>query len=162
MAHRIDREAKPVKPAKNRKREVWLFLKAQCSAELATVADFLTTILLAKGVGLFYLYATFIGTVVGGVLNCCVNYAWVFKGSGSKPRYIAGRYVVVWGGSILLNTWGTFFLTEWITDMRWIAEALKGYVDDLFILSKIIVAVLVACCWNYPMQRHFVFRKHMR
>ena len=48
------------------RREVWLFMKAQLSAQIATVIDFLITILLVKLFGIYYLYATFIGSVVGG------------------------------------------------------------------------------------------------
>ena len=45
------------------RREVWLFMKAQLSAQIATVIDFLITILLVKLFGIYYLYATFIGSV---------------------------------------------------------------------------------------------------
>lgn len=34
------------------------------------------------------------------------------------------------------------------------------YIDNVFILSKIIVAVLVAFFWNYHLQRFFVYRNH--
>jgi hypothetical protein len=33
-------------------------------------------------------------------------------------------------------------------------------IDNVFILSKIIVAVLVAFFWNYHLQRFFVYRNH--
>lgn len=38
------------------RREVWLFMKAQLSAQIATVIDFLITILLVKLFGIYYLY----------------------------------------------------------------------------------------------------------
>lgn len=66
----------------------------------------------------------------------------------------------VWGGSILLNTWGTFALTEWLTGMHWVDGLLGHYINDVFILSKVIVAVLVAFFWNYHLQRVFVYRNH--
>ena len=55
------------------------------------------------------------------------------------------RYFLVWTGSILLNTLGTFLLTE-----------LSGV---YFIIVKAVVAVAVAVLWNYQMQRIFVFKK---
>ncbi len=142
------------------KRIIWVFCKAQMSAQLASVVDFLVTILLAWVFGLFYLYATFIGSVAGGVVNCCINYGWVFHAEGVKKKHVAMKYLLVWGGSILLNTWGTYLLTEWLTGMKWLNHLLGYYVDNVFILSKVIVAVLVAFFWNYQMQRTFVYRNH--
>lgn len=142
------------------RRSVWVFFKAQVSAQLASVVDFLVTILLATVFGIFYLYATFTGSIVGGIVNCWVNYGWVFKAGECKKTHVAVKYLVVWGGSILLNTWGTFALTEWLTDMKWVNGLLGHYVDNVFILSKIIVAVLVAFVWNYQLQRVFVYRNH--
>ena len=140
-----------------------MFCKAQLSAWLASGVDFLVTISLVKLGGLFYLYATFIGSVVGGITNCMVNYGWVFKADGIKKVHVALKYLFVWGGSIMLNTWGTFALTEWLTDMKWVNGLLGYYVDNVFILSKIIMAVLVAFVWNYQLQRIFVYRNlHFR
>lgn len=142
------------------RRSVWLFIKAQLSAQFASFIDFLITIFLAKFFGIFYLYATFIGSVVGGIFNCTINYGWVFHAEDVKKIHVAVKYLFVWGGSVLLNTWGTFALTEWLTDMEWINGLLGYYVDDVFILAKIIVAVLVAFFWNYHLQRVFVYRNN--
>ena len=128
---------------RHRHREVWMFCKAQLSAWLASAVDFLVTISLVKFGGLFYLYATFIGSVVGGITNCVINYGWVFHADGCKKVHVAVKYLFVWGMSIMLNTWGTFALTEWVTG---------------FIVSKMLVAVTVAFFWNYSMQRTFVYR----
>lgn len=145
------------------RRTVWMFVKAQLSAQFASLVDFVVTILLATVFGVFYLYATFTGSVVGGIVNCAVNYGWVFKADGIKKVHVAVKYLFVWGGSIMLNTWGTFALTEWLTDMKWVNGLLGYYVDNVFILSKIIVAVLVAFVWNYQLQRVFVYRNlHFR
>ncbi|MBQ8673572.1 MAG: GtrA family protein [Bacteroides sp.] len=142
------------------RRAVWLFTKAQLSAQFASLVDLMVTIFLAKLFDVFYLYATFIGSVVGGVVNCAINYRWVFRAAGCKKRYVALKYLFVWGGSILLNTWGTFALTEWLTDMKWLNTLLGYYVDDVFIVAKIVVAVLVAFFWNYQLQRVFVYRNY--
>lgn len=141
-----------------RRREVWMFCKAQLSAWLASGVDFLVTISLVKLGGLFYLYATFIGSVVGGITNCMVNYGWVFHAGKCKKVYVAVKYLFVWGMSIMLNTWGTFALTEWVTGMGWMERLPAYYADNMFIVSKVIVAVCVAFFWNYSMQRTFVYR----
>lgn len=119
------------------------FFKAQCSAWIASAIDFGTTIILAHVFGLWYGYSTFIGALNGGIANCLINYRWVFHAFEMKKRNIAIRYLVVWGGSILLNTYGTYILTE--------------LSDQYFMFSKIIVSVIVAVFWNYQMQYRFVF-----
>ncbi|MGN0309270.1 MAG: GtrA family protein [Bacteroides sp.] len=134
------------------------FLKAQLSAQLASLVDFVVTVLLVKCFALFYLYATLIGSVVGGMVNCVINYRWVFADSHCKSHFIVMKYSFVWIVSIALNTWGTYFLTEWLSRMPWLNRLLSSYIDDLFIFSKIVVAVLVALLWNYQMQRLFVYR----
>lgn len=127
----------------NLKNRILTFCKAQCSAWVASAVDFGLTILLAGVFGVWYAYATFLGAVSGGLVNCFINYKWVFHAFGMKKKYIAVRYSIVWCGSILLNTYGTVWLTE-----------LTG---QNFIISKVIVAVLVAVFWNYQMQCRFVF-----
>ena len=133
-------------------------MKAQLSAQVASLCDFLFTILLVKLLGVFYLYATFCGSITGGMVNCFINYHWVFGANDCKKKFVAMKYLFVWTGSILLNTWGTFGLTEWLTNMRWVNHLLGYYVDDVFILSKIVVSILVGFFWNYQLQRTFVYR----
>lgn len=65
---------------------VWVFVKAQLSSYVASLVDFLVTILLVKLSGLFYLYATFSGSVAGGMVNCVINYGWVFHADDCKKR----------------------------------------------------------------------------
>ncbi len=154
MDNRLDNR----RPSSAWRRAVWTFFKAQLSAQLASLVDFAVTISLAKFFSVFYLYATFIGSVLGGAVNCVVNYGWVFHADGCKKTHVVLKYLFVWGGSIALNTWGTFVLTEWLTDMTWVNELMGHYVDNVFILPKIVVAVVVAFFWNYHLQRLFVYR----
>ena len=131
---------------KARKRGKWYhelvtFLKAQLSAQLASLVDFVVTVLLVKGFALFYLYATLIGSVVGGMVNSAINYRWLFADSHCKSHFIVMKYTFVWLISIALTTWGTYFLTEWLTQMAWLNRLIYSYIDDLLILSKDVVAV---------------------
>ena len=123
--------------------QLWLFCKAQLSSQVASIADFLFSLLLER-LGMWYVYAAFAGAVCGGVVNCSVNYRWVFRSKGQKKKYVAVKYLLVWVGSILLNTAGTYALTE-----------LSGV---YFIFAKVVVAVIVGIAWNFQMQRLFVFR----
>ena len=127
----------------NLKNTVMTFVKAQCSAWVASAVDFSITFVLTSVAGLWYGYSTFIGALSGGLVNCAINYRWVFRSFGLKKKYIALRYMLVWAGSIALNTYGTCLLTE--------LSAIN------YIISKAIVALLVAVLWNYQLQRTFVF-----
>ena len=130
------------------KHELWTFCKAQLSAQASTLIDFGISIFLAEVAGLWYLYATFIGALTGGVCNCVINYRWVFDSEGLKKRKVAFRYAIVWAGSILLNTLGTYALTE-----------LSRY---YFVITKAIVSVVVAVFWNYQLQRLFVYKSSLK
>ena len=123
--------------------EFWMFCLLEASAAVATVVDFATTLLLAEVFGVWYAASTFLGALAGGVVNCTVNYRWVFGLKGEGKMRVAARFLMVWSGSIILNTVGTYILTE-----------LSG---QYFLFAKIAVAICVAIAWNYTLQRHYVY-----
>ena len=135
-----------------------MFLRAQLSAQLATAIDFSLTILLAELFHIYYVYATLAGSVAGGVTNSVINYKWTFRSNDCKKKYVAVKYVLVWLGSIALNTWGTYVVTELMGKSVWVRNYLALYFDNYFIISKIAVAIVVALLWNYNMQKIFVYR----
>lgn len=126
------------------KHEAKVFAKAQVTAQVATLVDFVVSFLLAELVGLWYVTASFLGALTGGITNCVMNYRWVFETDGLKKKYIALKYGFVWSGSILLNTGGTYLLTE--------------LSSQYFMFAKAVVAVAVALLWNYQLQRFFVYK----
>lgn len=129
----------------NVRHELWTFCKAQCSAQMATLIDFVITVFLSELIGLWYVAATYLGAIGGGVANCVINYRWVFDNTCLLSRKsVAWRYLFVWCGSIVLNTSGTYLLTE-----------VSG---RHFILAKILVAVIIGIGWNYRLQRTFVYK----
>ena len=125
-------------------KEMLTFGKAETSAIVASVVDFSLSFILVQAVGTWYALASFFGALAGGIVNCYVNYQWVFDKQEQRKPYTVLKYFVVWSISILLNTSGTWFFTE-----------LSGV---NFIIIKAIVAIIVAILWNYQMQRIFVFR----
>jgi putative flippase GtrA len=130
------------------KRELWLFSKAQASAMVATLVDFSLSFVLAEAAGIYYVAASFLGALTGGIVNCATNYRWVFRPQGAKKRYVASKYLIVWCGSIALNTAGTYVLTE--------------LSQQYFMLAKAAVAVVVAVLWNYQLQRRWVYTGNER
>ncbi|WP_373731002.1 GtrA family protein [Bacteroides heparinolyticus] len=135
----------------------FMFLRAQLSAQIATVCDFLLTIFLVRFFPIHYLYATLAGAIFGGVINCVVNYKWTFKSKGRKV-HIAFKFILVWLCSIGLNTWGTYMLTELLRKIPWVDQTLSRYFTDFFLVPKVLVALAVALLWNYNMHRLFVYR----
>jgi len=137
---------------------IFTFLRAQLSSQLSSSTDFLVTIILANIFNLFYVYATFIGSVCGGITNCVVNYRWTFKAMNIKKRYIAIRYLMVWSGSIFLNTFGTYLMTEFFKKIPLLMKVPDFFYGNIFIMSKLIVSLLVGFVWNYNMHRLFVYK----
>jgi putative flippase GtrA len=136
-----------------------MFLRAQLSSQLSSLTDFLTTIVLAKFLGMYYVHATFLGAVCGGITNCVVNYRWTFKAGGVKKKYVIIKYFIVWSGSIFLNTGGTWLMTEMLRKIHWLTALLGHAFNDVFLVSKIIISLIVGLGWNYNMQRLFVYRE---
>lgn len=124
--------------------EIWTFCKAQMTAQLASIVDFAVSLFLAEVCNIWYVTATFLGALSGGITNCVSNYKWVFENEGLKKRNVAYKYFLVWTGSILLNTGGTYLLTE-----------ISG---QYFIYAKLLVSVMVGLLWNYQLQRFFVYK----
>ncbi|HSY61374.1 MAG TPA: GtrA family protein [Cytophaga sp.] len=120
-------------------------LRLQVTSILATLVDFLITVIFAEVIGLYYIAATISGSVSGGVVNFLLNRKWVFNISGSnRLMNQIMRYVLIWIGSILLNASGVFLVTE--------------YVHVNYILSKILVSLIVGISFNQYLQKQFVFK----
>jgi len=122
------------------------YLRAQAVALLATGLDFLVTLALREGAGLYYAAAVFAGASCGAVTAFLLNRHWVFR-AGELP---AGgqllRFILALGGSVLINTGGTYLLTE--------TAGLH------YLLSKMLVAVAVGLTYSYIVLKHFVFTPH--
>lgn len=135
-----------------------MFLRAQFSSQLASITDITVTVVLGIVFNIYYVIATFLGSVCGGIINCAINYRWTFKSQGIKKRYVAVKYAFVWIFSIFLNTYGTYLLTEFLNKIPWVQRLLGNLVDDIFIFSKVIVSLVVGFVWNYNMHRCFVYK----
>ncbi len=134
------------------------FMRAQFTSQISSATDFLVTIVLAKLFDIYYVLATSMGSVAGGIVNCTINYYWTFKSKECKKKYVLIKYTLVWIGSICLNTWGVYWLTESIQRVPWVQETLAHFFDNIFIVSKVIVSLLVGWFWNYNLHRTFVYK----
>jgi putative flippase GtrA len=119
------------------------FVKAQVASLSASIIDFLTTLVCTQVFHTWYLLGSVIGTTAGGIVNFLMGRNWVF---GTKERNInlqIIKYILVWGGNLLLTTGGVFLVTH--------------YLHVNYILSKIIVSLTVGTTYNFLMQKKFVF-----
>ena len=121
------------------------FLRAQTAALISTCIDYLTVIGFTELAGLWYIYSNIIGASLGAISNFFLGRNWAFNAQKGMMGHQAGRYALVAFGSLVLNTVGMYGFTE----------ALQFN----YIISKIIVGILIGVCFNYVLQKHFVFKK---
>lgn len=138
-----------------KKHSLLVFLRAQLSAQFATLADFVLTYVCFQWLGMYYLLATSIGSITGGIVNCIINYKWTFATQDCQFKWVFLKYILVWIGSFVLNVGGVYLLVELLQDHTHLWERASSF---YLMVIKIIVAVLIAVGWNYVLHRNFVFR----
>ncbi len=111
---------------------------------VATAVDYTLFLLLSVVLDFWYLLASLIGLVMGGVTAFILQRNWTFKKKDEKLSSQAIRYITVWATSIFLNTTGLYLIVEF-TKMS-------------AIVAKIIVSVIVGIGFNFLMNKHFVFK----
>lgn len=122
------------------------FLKANISSSIASFFDYIVTIFLVVLFRVDVVIASTTGTVCGGVLNFFIGRTWVFESRKRKVHQQAFRYVVVWTGNLILNTAGMYVLTK----------LLKIH----YVFAKLFVSLIVGFCYNYVLQKKYVFKNN--
>ncbi len=128
------------------------FTKAQIASILATAIDFAVTFLLLQFFGVIGIRGMVfagvacgaMGTICGGITHFLISRNWVFRAREGKWGAQLNRYVLVWTGNLLLNVSGLWLMIN--------------YAGLRAMPAKIIVAVAVAVCYNYILQKRFVFK----
>ena len=120
------------------------FLRSQVAAFISTCIDYLTVIMLTELAGLWYIYSNVIGALLGAITNFSLGRHWTFKAQEGAIGNQAFKYALVSIGSVSLNTLGLYALKEW------------GNVN--YIMAKVVVGLFIAVCFNYVLQKHFVFK----
>ena len=119
------------------------FIKAQAASLAATIVDFAVTIILVEVFHCWYLAASVIGTISGGVANFVLGRRWVFKATEKGIPIQAIKYLLVWMGNLVLVSGGVYVVTNY------------GRIN--YVLSKMLVSVVIGSTYNYLMQKRFVF-----
>ncbi len=119
------------------------FFRFQLTALLATSIDFFITILLKEKFQMHYTHAVAGGAVAGAFAAFTINRNWVFNSLEKHPVGQGIRYALVATGSILLNTIGTYFLTESI--------------HISYLVSKASIALIIGFTYSFYFSKRFVF-----
>lgn len=138
-----------------KKQSLFMFLRAQLSAQFATLADFVLTFVCFRWLGVYYVLATTIGAFTGGIVNCIINYKWTFATQDCQFKWVFFKYILVWIGSLVLNVGGVYLLVELMQDYTHLWERASSF---YLMVAKVIVAVTIAVGWNYVLHRYFVFQ----
>lgn len=127
------------------------------TSQASAWADFVTSFAVFAWLDFAAGNAAAAGAIAGGIVNCTLNYKWTFRGSQCPVANVVVKYFMVWVGSLLLNAYGTQFLTEIcldssLFDMWGITRKMR------FTIARLTVSFLVSVCWNLLLQRTFVYR----
>jgi len=121
------------------------FLKFNIVSIIATSVDFIVFLLLKDLFEIYYIIATVLGAISGGITAFILNRNWVFQQKDKLLNSQILYFIIVWIGSILLNTLGIYLLVE--------------YAKINTTISKIIISILVGILFNFTMNKYYVFKK---
>lgn len=140
------------------------FVRSSVAAQIASWSDMAVRFLLFSfvlvAVDPFYRsnISVAAGAVVGGIINCCINYKFTFHASGQSVKAVSVKYIMVWVGSLLLNMYGTTFAAQALTGWTWLKDTFHLSADTVFAVSTLLVSLIVSLAWNYLLQRSFVYK----
>lgn len=137
---------------------VHTFLRSAVSSQAASWLDLATGFVLFSFVHLAPWLSTGIGAVMGGVLNCVLNYKFTFKAQDCPWKAVIVKYAIVWFGSIALNAFGTQAVYHLLQYWH-LLERLGFRPDGYYATARVGVSLLVSWGWNFLLQRTFVYRQ---
>lgn len=139
------------------------FIRSSISSQIASWTDMGTRMLfyafVFSALDPFYRsnLSVAVGAVVGGIVNCCINYRFTFHASGQSVKAVIVKYLMVWTGSLLLNMYGTTYLSMLLSKWEFLLN--MGFrPDGIFAASTLLVSLAVSLAWNFVLQRNFVYR----
>lgn len=142
---------------------IFTFLRSSLSSQIASWTDmgicfiFFAWVLRSMGTDPMRSFiATAIGLIVGGVVNCCINYKFTFRAEGCSKKAVAVKYFLIWAGSFILNIGGTTGLTHLFQSITWLEE-IGIRPDGIFAVCRLSVSLIVSLAWNFLLQKNFVY-----
>lgn len=121
------------------------FFRANIASCLATLLDFLVTMLAFRMLHAGAVLSGVAGSMAGGLLHFSLNRTFVFKASEGRLDGQMVRYLLIWGINILLNMLGVYVFA---VKLGW-----------HYLFSKVLSSLCVFVGFNYPMHKKFVFKR---
>ena len=141
------------------KSDKWYYslMRAGLVSQAASWIDLFTGFALFAWVGLGAGVSAAIGAVIGGVINCYVNFHFTFHVQNYSWKPIIVKYVLVWIGSMIFNSFGTEALYYLLQKWHWL-ETIGFKPDGYYTAARLAVSVVVSIFWNLLLQARFVYR----
>lgn len=134
----------------SRKKSIFTFAKAQVSAFLGGILDYIIMIGCTELLHIHYTISIMISGTIGAVLNFSLNRYWTFEDKKSDQSPVTSqllRFCLVVAGSVLLKAAGTYLLTS-------------GLKID-YKISRLIIDLIVSLGYNFVLQKYWVFKKDL-
>lgn len=127
------------------KNSVLIFLRAQASAFVGGLVDYLIMVLCTELAGIHYTLSILISGSIGAMLNFAINRKWTFQAEKGDLQRQVPKFIATVVGSILLKSAGTYLFTNWLK------------ID--YKISRIVTDIIVSLGFNYTLQKYWVFKK---
>lgn len=137
---------------------VFTFIRSAGVAQAASWLDLGTAFVLFAFAHFDPWASTAIGALVGGAINCIINYRFTFHAYNCPWKAVIVKYVLVWIGSLILNSFGTELLYYLLMHWPWL-ESVGFKPDGYFAAARLAVSGIVSLGWNFILQRNFVYQQ---
>lgn len=129
---------------------IFTFAKAQLSAFLGGILDYIVMIACTELLHIHYTISIIISGTIGAVLNFSLNRYWSFRDKKSNESPVGSQLVkfcLMVAGSVLLKAAGTYILTSGMKlDYR---------------ISRLMIDIIVSLGFNYVLQNYWVFKEKL-
>ncbi|MDE6198433.1 MAG: GtrA family protein [Muribaculaceae bacterium] len=136
---------------------IFMFLRSVVTSQISAYTDFIVSFVFYALISLSAGISAMIGATAGGIVNCLINYKFTFRMRESSYLAIGIKFFLVWLGSLLLNTFGTQYLTN-LLDSSSLLDSVNMVDNIRFTIARILTSIVVSVFWNFMLQRYFVFR----
>ncbi|MEO6188891.1 MAG: GtrA family protein [Ginsengibacter sp.] len=119
------------------------FFKANISSLAASITDYAVTFVAVHFFSMNVVVAGAMGTTTGGLVNFLMGRHWAFNANNMNAVGQVKKYLLVWVGNLLLNASGMYFFTK---------------IGVNYFVTKVLTSLFVGLCYNYPIQKEYVFK----
>ncbi len=120
-------------------------VKAQISAFIGGVFDYAVMIACTELLAIYYARSIVISGLLGALVNFTINRYWTYNSNERGLSAQLTKFYLVVLGSILLKSYGTYYVTEAFSmDYR---------------ITRLLVDLFVSIGFNFVLQKYWVFRK---